>query len=58
MTLHARTEGLHHPVHPSIQKRHQVLALRTRIEAAAEALTALLDEFATPAEDLEPDEGD
>ncbi len=55
MTLHARTEGLHHPAHPSAQARRQVLALRARIEAAAEALIALLDELDAPAEDGEPD---
>ena len=32
-----------------------VAALRSRIETAAEALIALLDEFDAPAEDLEPD---
>ncbi len=54
-TLHARPKGVHHPVHPSAQERRQVLALRARIEAAAEALIALLDELDAPAEDLEPD---
>ena len=55
MTLHARTKGLHHPVHPCAWERRQVLALRARIEAATEALIALLDEIDAPAEDLEPD---
>ena len=55
MTLHARTKGLHHPVHPCAHERRQVLALRARIEAAAAALIALLDEIDAPAEDLEPD---
>ena len=55
MSLHARTKGLHHPVHPCAPERRQVLALRARIEAAAEALIALLDELDAPAEDLEPD---
>ena len=55
MTLHARPKGVHHPVYPFAQERRQVLALRARIEAAAEALVALLDELDAPAEDLEPD---
>jgi hypothetical protein len=33
----------------------EALALRRRIEAAAEALIALLDQLDAPAEDLEPD---
>ena len=64
MTLHARTgclrnsagasagEGVHN-VNPLAERR--ALALRARIEAAAEALIALLDELDAPAEDLEPD---
>ena len=56
MTLHARTKGLHRMVQPCARERRQVLALRARIEAAAEALIALLDELNAPTEDLEPDE--
>ena len=55
MTLHARTKGVHRPAYPFALERRQVLALRARIEAAAEALIALLDELDAPTEDLEPD---
>ena len=37
------------------RKRLEALALRRWIEAAAEALIALLDQLDAPAEDLEPD---
>ncbi len=37
------------------RERREALALRRRIEAAAEALIALLDDLDAPAEDLEPD---
>ncbi len=45
---HDRADALH-------RERLEALALRRRIEAAAEALIALLDELDAPAEDLEPD---
>ena len=38
------------------REQEQIRSLRRRIEAAAEALIALLDELDAPAEDLEPDE--
>ena len=37
------------------REQQHVLALRRWIEAAAEALIALLDQLDAPAEDLEPD---
>ena len=37
------------------REQQHVLALRRRVEAAAEALIALLDQLDAPAEDLEPD---
>ena len=37
------------------REQQHALALRGRIEAAAEALIALLDQLDAPAEDLEPD---
>ncbi len=37
------------------RERLEALALRRRIEAAAEALIALLDQLDAPAEDLEPE---
>ena len=48
-------EGLRNSPQASSTERRQALALRARIEAAAEALIALLDELDAPAEDLEPD---
>ena len=45
---HTQTAALH-------REQQHVLALRHRIEAAAEALIALLDQLDAPAEDLEPD---
>ena len=45
---HARADALR-------REQQHVLALRHRIEAAAEALIALLDQLDAPAEDLEPD---
>ncbi len=63
MTLHARTKGVHHPVHPSgpLASGGQADAgsqdLRRRLELAIEAAIALLDRLDAPAEDLE-DEGD
>ena len=37
------------------REQQHLLTLRRRIEAAAEALIALLDQLDAPAEDLEPD---
>ena len=37
------------------REQQHVLALRRRVEAAAEALIALLDQLDAPTEDLEPD---
>ena len=40
---------------PCRREHHDIQALRQRIEAAAEALIAVLDQLDAPTEDLEPD---
>ncbi len=55
MTAFTRHSSGHDRADALPRERHEALALRRRIEAAAEALVALLDQLDAPAEDLEPD---
>ena len=52
----SRRPGSKHTRTATLRREQQhVLALRRRVEAAAEALIALLDQLDAPAEELEPD---
>ena len=55
MNVSGRGSSKHHRADTLHREQQHVLALRRRIEAAAEALIALLDQLDAPTEDLEPD---
>ena len=55
MNTSRRGGSKHHRANARRREQQHVLALRRRIEAAAEALIALLDQLDAPAGDLEAD---